>query len=82
MMVEVLRPPWTIAQCHFYHVLLVKANHKISPYSGNIRVEHCISWLWRCPPVISPLEKQRQEDHEFEASLGYTVSVTLARDTL
>jgi hypothetical protein len=26
---------------------------------------------WRCTPGIPALERLRQEDHDFEASLGY-----------
>jgi hypothetical protein len=31
------------------------------------------SWAWWFMPVISALRRLRQEDHEFKASLGYTV---------
>jgi hypothetical protein len=29
------------------------------------------SWVWWYMPIISTLEKQRQEDHKFKAILGY-----------
>jgi hypothetical protein len=32
-----------------------------------------MSWAWWCTPVIPALRRLRQEDHEFEASLDYTV---------
>jgi hypothetical protein len=31
----------------------------------------CYSWVWWYIPRISALERLRQEDHKFEASLGY-----------
>jgi hypothetical protein len=34
------------------------------------------SWAWWCMPAIPGLKRQRQEDQEFEVSLGYMVSKT------
>jgi hypothetical protein len=36
---------------------------------------------WWCTPLIPALGRQRQEDHEFEASLVYRVSSRTARAT-
>jgi hypothetical protein len=32
------------------------------------------SQAWWCTPIILALRRQRKEDHEFEASLGYILS--------
>jgi hypothetical protein len=35
------------------------------------------SQAWGCIPVISVLQRLRQEDYKFEASIGYTVKPCL-----
>jgi hypothetical protein len=34
--------------------------------------EENMSQPWECTPVISEAKRVRQEDHAFEATLGYT----------
>jgi hypothetical protein len=34
--------------------------------------KHAWSQSWWHTPVINEVKRMRQEDHEFEASLGYT----------
>jgi hypothetical protein len=36
------------------------------------------NWPWWCIPVIPAFRRLKQEDHEFETSVGYIVSFRLA----
>jgi hypothetical protein len=41
----------------------------------------CSSWVWWVTPVIPALRRLRQEDPEFESSLGYVASSRPTWDT-
>jgi hypothetical protein len=42
-----------------------------------VNKEICVSWVWWCVSIIPALRRLRQEDQEFQGSLGY-----IARDHL
>jgi hypothetical protein len=44
---------------------------------SNVRVSGLKTWAWWDIPVISALRKLRQEDQEFQDSLGYVVRAHL-----
>jgi hypothetical protein len=37
-----------------------------------------LSWLWWCTPVIPTLGRNRKEDCEFKANLGYIMNFSLS----
>jgi hypothetical protein len=46
-------------------------NTSPSPFHKSHRTVEELSWVWWFTPVLLALGRLKQEDHEFNASLGY-----------
>jgi hypothetical protein len=64
---------------------MTNAKHKIkwegfgaNEPATNYKKRKC-SWVWPCTSAIPAPRRMRQEDLEFQASLGYTVTSYLKR---
>jgi hypothetical protein len=58
---------WVETQCNFFSFLYLSLFSK-QKYTG---------WVWWYLPVTPELRRQRQKDHEFKASLNYTLRLCL-----
>jgi hypothetical protein len=61
---------YTFSQ-NFYKVKKCQRKILLRVHNRQIINQQCI-WAWCCLPVISAVQRLRQEDHELEDSLGYT----------
>lgn len=58
--------------------LIPKGEDEVDHHSRPIQGHYCSNWALQHIPIIPALGRMRQEDHEFKASLCYTVSSRLS----